>query len=119
MSSTPHPVSPRPARYSGVAILLHWVLGIALIAIFGLGLYMTGLPFSPQRLKLYNWHKWAGVCFLLLTVLRVVWRVTHRPPALPQTVTLAMPGWQKGCGARWRPGACGLVRCRRNCIPTR
>ena len=25
------------------------------------GLYMTELPFSPTRLKLYNWHKWAGV----------------------------------------------------------
>jgi cytochrome b561 len=95
MSSTPHPASPRPARYSGVAILLHWVLGIALIAIFGLGLYMTGLPFSPQRLKLYNWHKWAGVTILALSLLRLLWRATHRPPALPRAMEQAMPGWQK------------------------
>ena len=95
MSFTLHPVSPRPARYSGIAILLHWVLGIALIAIFGLGLYMTGLPFSPQRLKLYNWHKWAGVAILALSLLRLVWRTTHRPPALPRAMEQAMPGWQK------------------------
>lgn len=81
-------------RYSPVAIVLHWLLALVILAMFGMGLYMADLPFSPTRMKLYNWHKWAGVCFLLLTVLRVVWRVTHRPPALPQTVTLAMPGWQ-------------------------
>ncbi|MBT3068625.1 cytochrome b [Rhodoferax sp. U11-2br] len=81
-------------RYSPVAIVLHWLLALVILSLFGMGLYMADLPFSPTRMKLYNWHKWAGVCFLLLTVLRVVWRVTHRPPALPQTVTLAMPGWQ-------------------------
>ena len=48
-------------RYGITAILLHWVLGLVLIGLFGLGAYMSDLPFSPQRLKLYNWHKWTGV----------------------------------------------------------
>ena len=47
MSSHSHETDTKPLRYSGTAMLLHWVLAIALIAIFGLGLYMTGLPFSP------------------------------------------------------------------------
>ena len=81
-------------RYSHVAIALHWLLGIALLAMFGLGLYMADLPFSPWRLKLYNWHKWAGVTVLALSVLRLVWRLTHRPPALPAAVAQAMPAWQ-------------------------
>lgn len=76
-------------------MLLHWVLGLALIGLFGFGLYMTGLPFSPQRLKFYNWHKWAGVTLLALSVLRLLWRLTHRPPALPAAVESAMPRWQK------------------------
>jgi cytochrome b561 len=84
----------RQPRYSAVAILLHWLLAIVILAMFAMGLYMADLPFSPMRMKLYNWHKWAGVCFLSLTVLRLVWRATHRPPALPQAVTLSMPGWQ-------------------------
>ena len=46
-----------PRRYTRTAMLLHWVLGLALVGLFCMGLYMTGLPFSPQRLKLYNWHK--------------------------------------------------------------
>ncbi|MDA8454872.1 cytochrome b [Acidovorax sp. GBBC 3334] len=87
--------TPRTARYSGTAIALHWILGVALVAIFGFGIYMTGLPFSPQRLKFYNWHKWAGVTILALSVLRVLWRLTHRPPALPAAVESAMPAWQR------------------------
>ena len=55
---------------------------------------MSGLPFSPQRLKLYNWHKWAGITILALSALRLAWRLTHRPPALPRQVLQAMPGWQ-------------------------
>ncbi|MES2951015.1 MAG: cytochrome b [Pseudomonadota bacterium] len=85
---------PATQRYSGFAITLHWLLAIALVSIFSVGLYMADLPFSPQRLKLYNWHKWAGITILSLSVLRLVWRLTHRPPALPQAVARAMPGWQ-------------------------
>lgn len=81
-------------RYTSVAIVMHWLLALAILGIFVVGLYMADLPFSPSRLKLYNWHKWAGVSFLLLSVLRLFWRVTHRPPALPGAVARAMPGWQ-------------------------
>lgn len=84
----------RPERYSGPAIVLHWLLGAALIGLFVVGLYMTGLPFSPQRLKLYSWHKWAGVSILALSLLRLLWRLTHRPPALPEAMARAMPRWQ-------------------------
>jgi cytochrome b561 len=51
---------------------------------------MSDLPISPQRLKLYNWHKWAGICILALSALRLLWRLTHRPPA-----DVPMPAWQQ------------------------
>ena len=82
------------ARYNGFSIALHWILALSLGLMFGVGLYMADLPFSPQRLKLYNWHKWAGVTILALSLIRLLWRFTHRPPALPRTVIRAMPGWQ-------------------------
>ena len=82
------------ARYSHTAIVLHWVLGLTILGLFGMGLYMTSLPFSPARLKLYNWHKWAGITILTLSTLRLLWRVTHRPPALPNAIADAMPAWQ-------------------------
>jgi cytochrome b561 len=92
--SIPTDQTARPERYSAVAIALHWLLALAIVGIFALGVYMTGLSFSPQRLKFYNWHKWAGVTFLMLSLLRLVWRVTHRPPTLPRAIADAMPAWQ-------------------------
>lgn len=79
-----------PARYSAPAIALHWLLAAAIVAIFLLGLQMTSLPFSPRRLQLYSWHKWAGVAILALSALRLLWRLTHRPPGMP-----AAPRWQQ------------------------
>ena len=90
------PTAQKPqARYHSLSIALHWLLAIALVGIFGVGLYMHELPFSPQRLKLYNWHKWAGVTILALSLLRLLWRLAQRPPALPAEVQATMPGWQR------------------------
>lgn len=83
------------ARYSGVAVAFHWLLALAIVGAFGVGLYMTGLSMSPTRLKLYNWHKWAGVTILALSALRLLWRLVHRPPPLPAAIAHAMPAWQK------------------------
>ena len=77
-------------RYSGIAIALHWLLALAILGAFIVGVYMSDLPVSPQRLKLYHWHKWAGICILALSGLRLLWRLTHRPPA-----DVAMPAWQR------------------------
>ena len=81
-------------RYHPVSIILHWVLGIALVSIFCFGLYMADLPFSPSRLKLFNWHKWAGISILALSALRLLWRATHPAPPLPAAIEQAMPTWQ-------------------------
>ena len=82
--------SARRARYTSTAIALHWLLALAILGTFSLGLYMADLPFSPQRVKFYNWHKWAGVTILALSALRLLWRLTHRPPA-----DAPMPAWQQ------------------------
>jgi cytochrome b561 len=68
---------------------LHWLLALMIVVSFCVGLYMHNLPLSPTRLKLYNWHKWAGITILSLSALRLLWRLSHRPPA-----DLAMPAWQ-------------------------
>ena len=77
-------------HYSLTAIRLHWLMAILMISLFGLGLYMTGLKLSPQKLQLYSWHKWAGVTVFLLAVARIAWRIGHKPPADPA----GMPRWQ-------------------------
>jgi cytochrome b561 len=67
-------------RYSTLAIVLHWLLAGVIAFTFCLGFYMADLPFSPQRVKLFNWHKWAGITILALSGMRLLWRFTHRPP---------------------------------------
>jgi cytochrome b561 len=70
-------------RYTRTAITLHWLIALLIFTTFPLGIYMHDLPLSPDKLKLFSWHKWIGVTIFLLAVLRLTWRVTHRPPALP------------------------------------
>ena len=91
--------APAPAptgRYTRTAAWLHWLLAIAIVSVFVLGLYMVSLPFSPMKLKYFNWHKWAGVVILFLSAARLLWRLFHRPPALPASMLAAMPKWQQG-----------------------
>ena len=80
-------------RYTSVAIALHWLIALAILCNLALGLYMTGLPLSvgPIKLKLYAYHKWAGVSIFALVLLRVLWRLGHRPPAPPADT----PAWQR------------------------
>lgn len=82
------------SRYSRPAIALHWLLAAMILGSLAFGWYMSGLPFSPQRLKFYNWHKWAGVTILALSIARLAWRVTHRPPAHSPRVLEVTPAWQ-------------------------
>jgi len=78
-------------RYTAAAIALHWLLAVLIASVFSFGLYMTSLEPSPTKLEYYNWHKWAGVTVLALSALRLLWRLTHRPPPLRQD----LPGWQR------------------------
>jgi cytochrome b561 len=78
--------------YTRPAIALHWLIALIILLTFPVGLYMTDLPLSPDKLRIYSYHKWAGVTVFLLAVVRVLWRATH--PAPPMTA--AMPAWQRG-----------------------
>lgn len=84
-----------PERYRVAAVVLHWMMALLLTGLVAFGLYMTSLPFSPQRLKLYNWHKWAGITALALAFLRLAWRLAHPAPPLPASIEAAMRGWQQ------------------------
>ena len=79
-----------PERYGSVAIAFHWLLAVMIIGSLCVGFYMSDLPMSPTRLKLFNWHKWAGITIMALSGLRLLWRLAHRPPP-----DVAMPRWQR------------------------
>ena len=73
-------------RYNRTAIFLHWLVGLGILGTLGLGLYMVDLPFSPAKLQIYSWHKWAGMTLLFLALVRLAWRLSHPAPALPDTM---------------------------------
>lgn len=78
-------------RYTQTAVTLHWLIALLIFAAFPLGLYMHDLPLSPHKLRLYSYHKWIGVTVILFAVIRLYWRATHRPPAMPES----MAKWEK------------------------
>lgn len=78
-----------PARYAPLAIALHWLMALAILGLIGVGTWMTGLKPSPDKIAIYNWHKWVGLTVLALAAVRIVVRALHPPPPLPP-----MPRWQ-------------------------
>ena len=78
------------STYTPVAKGLHWLMAALILSLLALGITMTGLQLSPQKLAMYSLHKGFGVTAFLLVWLRLAWRVIHRPPALPVTLTPLM-----------------------------
>lgn len=91
MNVSPAAEGTAPRRYTGVAIGIHWLMLLGLVGAFAMGLYIQELPFSPNKLRLISYHKWAGVTIFAVLLFRIYWRLTHRPPELPA----AMPRWQQ------------------------
>lgn len=83
------------SRYSTVAIALHWIIAVAMIAMLAMGLWMTGALKDPAQralaFEVIQLHKSVGLSILVLTLVRLAWRLGHRPPLLPAT----MKAWEK------------------------
>lgn len=81
-------------RYHGVAISLHWLIAIAILANILAGWWMHDAidEASTQELAtaVYQWHKSLGLTVLALSLLRLGWRLAH-PPA-PSNVGAA---WER------------------------
>ena len=73
------------AVYSPVMKTVHWTTVVLVIALLLIGWTMTsGFVMSRTALDaLLGWHKSLGILVLFLTLFRIAWRGTHRPPALP------------------------------------
>ena len=81
------------ARYDPIAISLHWLIALAFLSMLAIGFVMHDLPLTdPWKFPLFQFHKSLGFTILSLVGIRILWRLTHRPPALPAN----MPAWEKG-----------------------
>ena len=69
-------------RYSRTAIVFHWL--IALMMIVNVGLAWSWDYVADENVRpLINNHKSIGITVLGLVLLRILWRVSHPAPALP------------------------------------
>jgi len=79
-------------RYSRTAVVLHWVIALAVLAQIGFGWYLQTVPrLTPDRAIFVNLHKSTGLVIGILILFRIAWRLTHKPPPLPAT----MPAWEQ------------------------
>ena len=82
-------------RYSNVAILLHWLIAIAIGWNIWIGLWMVDAVNVPETqaaaYEAFQFHKSLGLTVLILSILRLGWRLAHPVPPLPD----ATPGWQR------------------------
>lgn len=81
------------AHYNAVAKFFHWLIALAIIGMLALGWTMADdeLVKGPLRFSLFQWHKSIGITILLLSLLRLGWRLMNPPPAFPAT----MPSWER------------------------
>ncbi|WP_168452811.1 cytochrome b [Sphingopyxis microcysteis] len=78
------------SRYTRVAIWLHWLIGLAVIANIGLAMLTEDMPRETHRAAM-DVHKALGIAVLGLTIVRILWRLGHKPPPLPTKT----PAWQR------------------------
>jgi cytochrome b561 len=91
VTATVHPFAPaRRSTYSSVAIALHWLIAILMLTNIALAWYFGTLK-GPDAIPPIQLHKSIGITVLLLTLLRIGWRLTHAAPPLPPE----MKGWEK------------------------
>lgn len=73
------------ARYSRGAIVLHWLIAVLIVLNFVVAWTAEEMSKADEAAMMAN-HKAIGITVLVLTVLRVIWRVAKKPPPLVETL---------------------------------
>lgn len=78
-------------RYNNGAIALHWITALLVVAQVYIGFTFHGMDRGPERGLWFDWHKTVGAAILILAVIRLVWRLMHKPPPFPPE----LPRWER------------------------
>ncbi len=90
-------------RYTAVAIVLHWAIALAIAGMIALGWWMGDAledkATQAQAIAAFQLHKSIGLTILLLSLVRLGWRLMHPVPPLPA----GMKPWERwaAIGTHW------------------
>jgi len=105
MAAAPDLADPSRLKFSPVAIGLHWTIALLIFANIALAWTFDDLKQGLAWFRLIQLHKSIGITVLLLSVLRLLWRLVHPPPAHPPQ----MKRWEKGAAGAVHWGFYGLM----------
>ena len=91
MATASGAASRAPLRYSNVAVALHWLIVALLLTQVWLGFTFDDMPRGPARMEYFTWHKTVGATILVLTLIRLSYRLMNPPPPYPPE----MPEWRR------------------------
>lgn len=78
-------------RYNAVGAGLHWLIAILLFVQIYVGWTFGDMERGSARDLWFDWHKTLGFAILVLSLMRLGWRIANPPPALPTE----MPRWER------------------------
>lgn len=78
-------------RYNNVAAAIHWITAALVIAQIYVGFTFHGMERGPVRSEWFTWHKTLGAAILILALVRLAWRLAHKPPPFPSE----LPAWER------------------------
>jgi cytochrome b561 len=80
-----------PSKYTRIAMALHWIVAVLILCNVALGLSADHWLPDEQIRPVIDLHKSIGITVLGLVLLRILWRLSHKPPPLPRS----FPTWER------------------------
>lgn len=93
MATVPE-VSPQEGvllRYNNVAVAIHWLTALLVLVQIYVGFTFNSMERGPARGEWFTWHKTLGATILILALVRLAWRLMHKPPPFPPE----LPRWER------------------------
>ena len=91
MPTTSEIADQMPLRYASPAVAIHWIVVALLLTQVWLGFTFADMARGPARAEYFTWHKTVGATILVLTLIRLGYRLMNPPPPYPES----MPDWRR------------------------
>jgi cytochrome b561 len=78
--------APLAESYTPTAKAFHWITVLFVLLVIPMGLIMADAEPGPLKNTLFDLHRSLGITISALTILRLIYRLGHKPPPLDDSV---------------------------------